>query len=447
MNGFDTTKTIDLPVRATVKEMEATEMVTAAINDFIEKSGAGNGEQAAAVSPVGPNQKPRMLQLTAWIAHAGTPNLNDRAFVAEDLREAVERGLFQAPYFGMIDFNHDFESYGVWYSAEFAYDADAGQWGILAQGALFAWRYTELADKVLAMQARQGYIDVSMAAMAGYYEEARTPEGRHYMIVRKPVFFTTSLLDVDPADPKARALGSENPDESPEARTVELLRASLDGEENNSEEVLMDELMTRIEAALAEMNEEREEIVALIKAATEELPAARAELEAAAETVTALEARIAELEAVNAALLDEKAAAEKVTTEGELAARTVEVTLEAAKQELEAATARIAELEAFKAEIEERAAAEAAAAKREERMKQIPDAVMAALEEDEREEMIEMWMGQDDTAFTKTVKLFSIASAGRKSFVERSAEEGNLSTAADTNEGGIEFALIRKYRK
>jgi len=439
MRGFDRTNVIDLPVRATVKEMEADEVVTAAVNAMLEKANAGASDTAA-VSPIGPNQKPRMLQLTAWIAHAGAPNRNDRAFLEEDLREAVSNGLFQAPYFGMIDFNHDFQSYGVWFNAEYAYDAEAGQWGILAQGALFAWRYTELADKVLAMQVRQGYIDVSMSCMPGHYEPATTENGRSYLIVRNPVFFTTSLLDVDPADPMARGLGSENPEDSVEARTDALMRANLNSEANNSEEVLMDELIQRIEAALAEMTEERDEIVLLVRAATEELPAARAELAQTAEVTSALEAQVASL--------TEQTAALKATIAGaESERRTVEIALEAARQELDAAQVQIEELKSFKSEIEVAREAEAEAARREERMKQIPDAVMAALEDGERDEMIEMWMAQEDSAFAKTIKLFSIATAGRKSFVERSAEEGSLSPAADTNEGGVEFTLIRKYRK
>lgn len=435
MPSFDTSKTIDLRLRATVVETEATELVTAAINDFLEKAA-----DTAAVSPVGPNQKPRMLQLTAWIAHAGEPNLNDRAFTEEDLKEVVDAGLFKAPYFGMIDFNHDFTAYGAWYEASYAYDDEAGAWGILAHGALFAWRYTEIANTVLAMQARQGFIDVSMAAMPGWYEPKETAEGRPYLVVRKPVFFTTSLLDVDPADPKARALGSENPEDSATDRTEALTRAALDNEANHSEEVRMDELKAKIEAALAEITDEREQIVALVTAAMEELPAVRADLESANSENETLTARVAELEAEVASLTEAQAT---LATDS----RTAELALEAARQELDAASEQITALEAFKASVEQAEAEVAEAAKRSARLEQIPEAVLAALENEERDEMIEMWMSQDDATFAKTIKLFSITSAGRMSFAERSARERGVNGQADANEGAPEFALIRKYRR
>jgi hypothetical protein len=120
----------------------------------------------AELSPMGDNGKPRTLKLTAWIAHAPKPNLNRDAFNEADLQKAVENGLFQAPYCGMVDYNHDFTAYGAWYSAKYAFDPVAGQQGILAEGFIYAWRYTELADLMLAMQQRQGHIDVSMACHA-----------------------------------------------------------------------------------------------------------------------------------------------------------------------------------------------------------------------------------------------------------------------------------------
>lgn len=429
-------KVFYLPVRATVKEMAADAKVTAAINNVIEKANRARAEEAA-VSPVGPNHKPRMLQLTAWICHAGKPNLNDKAFLAEDLREAVEQGLFQAPYFGMIDFNHDFEAYGCWYDTEFAFDPEAQEWGIIAHGALFAWRYTELADKVLAMQARQGYVDVSMACMAESYEPAVTEDGRPYLIIRRPVFFTTSVLDVDPADVHARGVGSENPDESPEERTRKLTTASLNGDANNSEEGQMEELIKLIEA---KFGEQMEELRPLVEAA-QKLPGLEDELASIKEEKAALEAKVAELESEKAALGQAKAEAEN-------AKATAEVALDVARKELESAQAKIEELEAFKREIEEKEAAEAEEARRQARMTRIPEAVLAALENDENKDaLIEMWMSQSDEAFEATVKLFSVALNGRTSMVERSSREGKLSTAADTPEGGPEWAAIRRWKK
>src|SRR5258705_11251306 len=93
------------------------------------------------------NGKPRMLFMNAWMAHEGR-NLNGDAFVNEELRQRVREGLFVPPFAGMIDLDHDFTARGFWYKAAYAFDEQANKWGILATGAVWAWRYPELADFV-----------------------------------------------------------------------------------------------------------------------------------------------------------------------------------------------------------------------------------------------------------------------------------------------------------
>lgn len=426
---LDAKKLFLLNTHATVKEMEVTEeSLRSAINLALVQAKAGKAEKAE-VDPVGPNNQPRMLQVTAFLCHAldpenPEPNLNNRGFTKADLEEVVANGMFKAPFFGMIDWNHDFSLYGVWYHTELALDPQTNTWGILAHGALFAWRYTELADKVLAMQARQGHVDVSMSCMPGFYEPAKTKDGREFLIVRKPVFFTTSLLDVPPADQDARGVGSEDPASTNEQRAAELLKAHLDFEVQNSEEHLMDELMQKIEAALGE----HKAILAPFAEAMARLP----EIEAA------LEQAQADLKAANEA--KDAATAEVEGLKAEKA--TLEVALEAAKTEVAALVAEVEPLRAMKAEADAAAEAAEKAAKREARMAEVSDAVKEALEaREDKDAIIEQWMAMDEAQWALTKASFEVASGKRKTLAERSEEEGALSSVASKGEG--EYAINR----
>lgn len=374
----------------------------------------------ASVSPVGANGKPRMLKLTAWIAHAGKANRNRDAFLEEDLKAAVEERLFAAPYFGMVDYNHDFNLYGVWYQTKFAYDPSAEAYGIVAEGAIFAWRFEELADKMLAMQARQGFIDVSMACLPGSVEFAEDDLGT-YAILRNPVFFTTSVLDVDPADPKARALGTEDTDELPGEREVDLLTLSsaTDLEPVGSNDPKMEDTMDleKIVAALrevvAEDNQARME--PLVEAA-QRLPVVEGELEdTKAALATATEA--------SAAL---QASVEELTTardEAVLAANTAKAELEAQTEELEA-------LRQYKAEVEAQEAAARRDAIREARLAELSEAARAefdALEEEVRERLLTRW---EDDAEWQVARVALVSAAKRNKYEQASDKEGRLAPGA-----------------
>jgi hypothetical protein len=414
-----------LRAQAIVEETVLSEdSVRAAINAAIEKA---NKEEGAATDPVGPNQKPRMLHISAWICHAGEPNRNGAGFLKEDLEEAVNSGLFVAPYFGMIDWNHDFNSYGCWYKAEFAFDPKANEWGILAHGAVFAWRYSEVADKVLAMMSRQGWVDVSMACMPGWYEPAKDKAGTSYRLIRKPVFFTTSLLDVDPADPNGRGKATEDSNSPEEQRTRELSQASL-GNGTDNQEAIMDELIQKVEAMLGE---QKAELTPLIEAALK-LPGVE-------QALTDALAKAEQAQAAHAALGEDKAALETAKAE-------LEVALAAAKEQAESMAIELASLREFKAGIEATEAERAAQAKRDGLLSQVPAPVLAALDKSEKkEDIISDWMKLSDAEWA--LKLESFALAGHKSMGERSAEEGSLSSATEPENGGFAITKFRNRRK
>lgn len=438
MHSFQKDRMTLIPVRATVREVEVSEAaVRQAINLAIERANKGQKQDTAAVDPVGENQKPRMLQISAWICHAGKPNLNRQSFVDTDLADAVGEGLFRPPYFGMIDYNHDFNSYGAWYNARYAFDHVAQQWGILAEGAIFAWRYTDLADKMLAMQQRLGFIEVSMACMPGSYEERQDENGTYYAL-RKPVFFTTSVLDVDPADPKARGLGSEDPNSTNEMRSDELLSASV---EDNTKEAEMDNAENKEAPEVTEQTEVAE-VAETVAEVTEQ-----AEVTETVEVVEEVAVVAETVEAVQEVVVVELTPAEQlavVLAEVEVlktARQTAEVALTAAQSEMATMLAELTELRAMK-EASEKAARDAEAARvRAARMAEIPAHIAAALENEEGQALIEKWMEQSEETWTMTKKVFAVASSTRKTAAERSAEEGVLTTATDERKG--DFAINR----
>lgn len=185
-------------------------------DDYSEVSKAANSMYMieSARKPYGKNGKPRMLFLSAWMAHEGR-NLNGDAFVKEELQERVKQGLFAPPYAGMIDDDHDFTARGFWYKTAFAYDAVAQKWGILAHGAIWAWRYEDLASRLSNEMTTNGNIKVSMSTMAESAEvrlDYPGYMGQRTKVLHNPVFFTTSTLSVPPGDDHAIGIATDNPD-------------------------------------------------------------------------------------------------------------------------------------------------------------------------------------------------------------------------------------------
>jgi hypothetical protein len=492
MPAIDKDKLFFLPVRAQLEEVEVTEQsvraaITAALEQASKRSGADKTDTAGVNDPVGANGHPRMLQISAWICHAMNPadpqpNRNNRGFTLADLEECIRNGMWQAPFFGAIDYNHDFELYGVWYDAELKFDPKANAYGILAKGSFFSWRYTTLADKLLSIQARQGWIDVSMACMPKFYEPAKTKGGEDFLVIRHPVFFTTSVLDVEPADPHARALGAESTADTQETRAAELLKASL--LEEQTEDVPM-----KVEEASVTTESEPVEGVA-VETATEETPTAEAAADVTPEAETVEGAEVAGVEVeVEGVVVGEGEQASGATVEGETlppveaaaeeaapveptvevetateepAAETVEapaaavtrltlevqaltIALQTAKDESDTMATELATLRAFKATRD----AEIAAAERETRhaarRAALPAGVAKELAKDENKDVLADMLDMDDAQWERTLKVFALASSPRKTFAERSAEEGPLSSAADKSEGT--FAITRWRRR
>lgn len=292
--------------------------------------------------------KPRMLKMTAWLCHADVINGNRYLFTDEDLRKVVADGVFQAPYFGMVDYNHDFSLYGVWYSAKYEFDPVANANGILAEGVLFAWRYSELADRMLAMQVRQGHIDVSVAVDPDHVIVRQDANGDDYLELAEPVFFGSSVLDVTPADKDARGLGSEDPEQPSEERELALKVSSdendLTGRDIPSLEEHMD--FEKLEGLIREAlsTETREQLKPVFEAA-QRVPGLENELATSEQSLAAANTRISELEAA-------VAEADTASEELRLAASTAQSALEAANVELE-------ELRAFRSEVEAREQEEA----------------------------------------------------------------------------------------
>lgn len=452
---LDETKKQSWVIPASIREMSDVDALLPIASAALEKA----GHKTAAEPMVGENGKPRMLQLTAWIAHAGKPNRNGQAFLEEDLNAAVEKGLFSAPYFGMIDFNHDFSAYGVWHRAKYAYDPVAEEFGILAEGALFAWRYKDLADKLLATMQRHGHIDVSMAAIPEDIEfrEYEDGSGRRYEVLRKPVFFTTSVLDVKPADPNARGQASENPEDTSQGREDKLTRAfEVPPSSNVWQEVDVLQLWeSDLASILVEDNRDEkeeedsmnlEQLLAAVKAAVGE---GNDELRDDLRDVFDRASRLSEVEASLAAAEE---AVESLTEareglEGDL--ETTRLAMEEAQSALSEMTEELEELRKFKADVEEEIAAEAAAELREDRLESLTESARARLEakdEEVREKIIARLVEADEDEFEALVDMLNTATRKdeRESYEERARREGTLAGVAGEGEGAY---AIDKYTK
>jgi len=174
--------------------------------------------------------RPTILRIVKWMCHAGSPNENGDMFMGEELR-AIAHDLFAAPNFGVMDWNHEAivqngdgapPLMGVWYKADYAMNPATNQWGILVTGMLFAWLFPQVADELLAEQARNGTIKGSMACIPKSVEYVDAG-GRSARVLHNPVFFTHSLLSRRPADAGAVGLVTEDPSVSPETLKQEMM--------------------------------------------------------------------------------------------------------------------------------------------------------------------------------------------------------------------------------
>lgn len=166
---------------------------------------AGQDPETASGPDIITDGKPTLMRVVAWLCHEGV-NRNGDAFVAEELKVAAAQISPRNPL--VMDWNHAAiiggpgKVIGIWTKADYAFDQRAkqgqGAWGILLEGLMFAWLYPEIADTMLAEQARNGAVNFSMACIPASVEFSQS-----HMVLHNPVFFTNSALDVAPADPDA----------------------------------------------------------------------------------------------------------------------------------------------------------------------------------------------------------------------------------------------------
>ena len=324
------------------------------------------------------NGKPKMLFLTAWMAHEGR-NLNGDAFVNEELRQRVKEGLFTPPFAGMIDFDHDFVARGFWYKTAYAYDEQAKKWGILTTGAVWAWRYPEVAEFVTQSMIDQGFAYVSMSALPEVSEVVLNYpgfEGQATHILHNPIFFSSAILSVPPGDFDAKVVNLN----------IAETTADKDIQKTN---VNLESTMTKEEL--------------------EALQAAYAQLQA---EIADLKVKLTEAE-VNFRAVSEI----RTTVEAELA--TVKSELKVYKDK-EAADAEVAAAAAEKKKFEARLA-------------EVPDLVRANLDKHANKDLVlARWREASDADWDVIKQSFALAfTAPAPTYLSRSKDEGKLPVASD----------------
>jgi hypothetical protein len=363
------------------------QLVVAGFND---EAVLGEFTREARPSPV-IDGRPRMLHISAWIAHEGA-NDNGDAFLAHELEAAVsERKLFAPGYAGFVDFNHDLVPRGYWYSAEYLFDPAAGKHGILAHGAVWAWLFPDFADKMLAEAGREGGVKVSMMCLTNSIESVKQ-NGRTLTVLHNPVFTGASLLDTRPGDPHANAVLAEDPsDLSPEERKQLLLLAASHQEDNNMD-------LAEILAALPQLSDD---VVSRITAAIQE-------------QADTLGTRVAQYETTIAELTTTLAAAEGRVNTLEAIVAEKDVALDSLRTEHETVVARNAELEADLLVRREAEEAQVREAMLEARVAELPTVVrerVASRPETVRAQLRARWAAQtdDEWAVTKEELTLGIA--------------------------------------
>ncbi len=433
--GYDPAHAKMLPIKVRVEPYDdVPEVVLSRLSELDEI------DWEEATSPITTTGKPRMLKLTAWLAHAGPANANGDAFLAADLQAVAAEGLFTPPYIGMVDFNHDFMPYGAWYSARYEFDPQANEFGLLAEGTIFAWRFEELADKILAHQVRNGHIDVSMACICENIETRTGESGATEFVLRKPVFLAVSILDVDGADPNARAVGDERVDSTELDRTQELNQATL------LEMHALNGTTLTTWAATAQANkiglashttqEEMMDLTEVIEQLTEAMGDRAVAIVAALQDTLAEAARVPVLEAQLAELVVELEASSESLVDAQAAVEAANVALEAVATELAELTSQYETLDATHADLVADLEESDRAAVLETRLEMLPEIYITVLEarDDEARELTEgRFANMSDEEWEAELELLTAGSP--TSYTERSRREGGLSSAAGSTGG------------
>lgn len=405
-------------------------------------------------APVNKRGKPTTLKVVKWMCHAGYPNANGAMFVEDELK-GIANTLFQEPDFGVMDWNHgaifpfdDTEpNIGVWYKAEWELDPKArngeGAWGIRVHGVMFAWLFPEIADSLLAEQARSGSVKGSMACFPQSVEFPLQGDG---VILHNPVFMTHSLLSRTPADADATGLVSENPEV-----THEQLREQLLATRQNAAAISQRFKQLLAASRQAEDNTMNQELET-VKAQVVELEALNAELTTQLATSEARFAELVEKLEVTHACDVCGAVTCPCTTVAELEtakdALTTKVT-ELETQLAEAAT-KLAETAAKLAEFEAAAAEQAKTVRLQARLAELPEAYRTAHAKrsvELRQRLESAWaeMSDEDWALKKEELSSGLMETARVGFVALSQKESPLPSVNLTEEADDLASRLSKF--
>ena len=417
-------------VREASSEQDFVQIYTAAEKTDLDKEVFSELQIANAHGPLDDEGRPRMLILSAWIAHEGR-NKNGQVFIKEELKEAVQNGLFQPPHGGLIDLDHDFDPRGFWFTSKYAFDDVADAWGIAAEGAIWAWRFEDLANGLIAEAQRNDFIFVSMSAVAESIELTTNfpdAEGEFTEILHNPVFFGASLLTVSPGDINARALVSET--ETPDVLTKKANDLTVLAKSNNSLE--SDLILVLANQQIAESNEEE----VLMEKELETLQTKLTEvLEAKATADVALSGALIEVEAVKQEVTQFKIdldSAKTKTDELQVALNTANET----KATIEAEFTTVKdELEVFQTEKTETELN----VRLEDRLSQLPEVVSRNLEQHKNAEEIKTaWKQTSDEEWATIKDTFQLAASNTDGdLVDATAKEGALSAAQQKGSNSI----------
>ncbi len=429
MSDFNRNYVVKASIREASSEQDFDLIYTAAQDVEIEKEVFSEIKTAA--GPLDDQGRPRMLVLSAWIAHEGR-NRNGQVFIKEEIKVAVEKGLFQPPHGGLIDLDHDFEPKGFWFTSRFAFDEVSETWGIVAEGAVWAWRFEDLANALIAEEQRNGHIFVSMSALPESVELTNNfpgAEGEFTEILHNPVFYGASLLTVAPGDPNARGLVSES--ETPDVLVDETSNANTTATAELTDSIESDLALVVANQQIAEINDEEEVLMTELEILQTKLTEA---LEAKVTADQALSSAQTELETVRQEKDQSKTGLESAQTKID----ELQVALDTANEtkatiEAEFTTAK-EELEVFKTEKKETELTELLT----ERLGQLPETVSRNLEQHENAEEIKTaWKNKTDEEWAQTKETFQLAASKRdtEDLVDATNKEGSLAANQRAGKG------------
>lgn len=392
--------------------------------DFFVTAGVKKEDIFEAAPSMVVDGKPRMLHASAFIAHEGFNNNRD-GFISEELKAIVENNnLFKAPYAGILDYHHDLNPIGYWYDAQYVFDPEASKYGILAQGAIWAWRFREISDRLLAEQSREGKVNVSMACLSKNIEPVDTPEGRK-SILHNPVFVAASMLtEAPPADFYGRSVvEDESQNTGPDGRSKLVTRVATVTPNNKNMEVNLmekEDLVNLLNQALGKSDD------AVITKVTDFIEAKIAEVkDELGEKDTALTEANTKIATLESTIEDLTNASEEK-----------DVAFSSLKSESASLEAKVAELEEELNTYRETEAARKLEETKNARLAQVSDSVRATLDEMDDEKKVSIitrWASLTDEEWSARIEELNLAAHNKQEETPRNGVLPNVTPAQKTN--------------